>query len=218
MEHFFVPFILSALKELKCEFLQFLIMPEMSRVIEQLKVIKGGNDLYDFTRLSSDQYMVFRHAFVTERMFIDTYKVVENPRAMDMLLSVLCMVLCGRVPKGVVPFKTDQLIPKIRMVNPPRGLDLKDRVVEENGVKSVVPKNTNERAVVRVLVPKRKMTLSEVDAEQKQTIEAERAKSPATDEERKKEGEAAGEEKKEEEAKPEVVEDEPLQERWIESD
>jgi hypothetical protein len=40
-------------------------------------------------------------------MFIDAYKVEENPRAMDMLLSTLCMVICGRVPKGIVVFKTD---------------------------------------------------------------------------------------------------------------
>lgn len=69
--------------------------------------MKNNNDLYDFTKLTQEQYLQFRHAFVTERMFIDAYKVEENPRAMDMLLSTLCMVICGRVPKGIVVFKTD---------------------------------------------------------------------------------------------------------------
>ena len=33
MEHFFVPFILSAIKELKCEFIQFMMLPEMGKII-----------------------------------------------------------------------------------------------------------------------------------------------------------------------------------------
>lgn len=34
MEHFFVPFLITAIKELKCEFIQFLITPEMAKLVE----------------------------------------------------------------------------------------------------------------------------------------------------------------------------------------
>ena len=34
MEHFFVPFLITAIKELKCEYLQFLITPEMGKLVE----------------------------------------------------------------------------------------------------------------------------------------------------------------------------------------
>ena len=52
MEHFFVPFILTSLKELKCDYLQFMISPDMAKLIEQFKVIKNSHDLYDFTKLN----------------------------------------------------------------------------------------------------------------------------------------------------------------------
>ena len=54
MEHFLVPFILTSLKELKCEFLQFLIQPEMAKLIESMKIIRGANDLYDFSKLTNE--------------------------------------------------------------------------------------------------------------------------------------------------------------------
>ena len=164
MEHFFVPFILTAVKELKGEFIQFLAMPEMVKLMEELKVVKNNNDLYDFTKLNQDQYMAFKHAMVTDRMFIDCYKVEENPRAMDMLLSTLCMIICGRVPKGIVAFKTDQLVSKVRIVQVAKGTEIADRHYKDVSGKPVtIKKNVNERAVVRILVPKRKMTPSEID-------------------------------------------------------
>ena len=97
---------------------------------------------------------------------------------MDLLLSVLCMVLCNRVPKGLVTFRTDQLTSKIKMVHAPRGVEFTQRTQVERvpvtvdnptGEKhTIIEKNTNERAVVRILVPKRTMTLSEYEREQKQ--------------------------------------------------
>ena len=81
---------------------------------------------------------------------------------MDILLTVLCMVLCNRVPKGIVTFRIDSLISKIKLVTAPKGVEAFTRTVD--GV--TIEKNTNERAVVRILVPKRSMTISEVNAEQ----------------------------------------------------
>ena len=83
---------------------------------------------------------------------------------MEMILSVLCMVMCNRVPKGVVVFRPETIANKIRMLNVPRGVEVRDRMGiekvttpenpkgEEKEVK--VLKNTNERALVRILIPK----------------------------------------------------------------
>ena len=182
MEFFFVPFILTALKELKCEFMQFLIMPEMAEVMQTLKVSKpAGVEHYDFTRLNNEQYMVFRNAFVTNRMFSDVYKVEDNPRLMDQILGVLCMVICNRVPKNIVPFKCDTLVQKVRLVSAPRGMELKDRVtVDANGEETKIEKNTNVRAIVRILVPKRKMTQEEIEHEAEMEAARMRADSPDT--------------------------------------
>ena len=143
--------------------------------------------MYDFTKLNQDQYFAFKSAFVTKRMFNDVYKVEENPYAMDTILSVLCMIMCNKVPKGVVPFKTDSLATRVRLVMPPRGLEVQDRmIVDENGVEQKIAKNTNERAVVRILVPKRKMTPSEIDNEGRtSTVDGERRTTSANPDEKK---------------------------------
>lgn len=52
---------------------------------------------------------------------------------MDLILSVLCMVLCNKVPKGVVTFRPDSLVSKIRLVNAPRGVEPFTRTEVQKG-------------------------------------------------------------------------------------
>lgn len=115
--------------------------------------------------MNNEQYIAFRHAFVEERMYHPIYKKNKGHHAMEIILTSLCIVLCNRVPKGVVTFRVDQLISKIKLVYPPKGIEAFART-NADGV--VIPKNTNERAVVRILVPKRTMTLSEYNHELKE--------------------------------------------------
>jgi len=121
-------------------------------------------------------------------MFNPILKDNKGSKAMDMILSSLCMIMCNRVPKAAVTFRTDNLANKIKLVSAPKGIEIANRTVVENGVNEVqIEKNTNERAVVRILVPKRTMTLSEVNAEeQKREDEDKEGASPE-----KKEGEEA---------------------------
>ena len=85
---------------------------------------------------------------------------------MESLLSALCMILCNKVPKNVVPFRTDSLAAKIKMVNPPKSVELRRRtVMEKHGEEMkevVIEPNTNVRAIIRLLVPRRVMTHSEM--------------------------------------------------------
>jgi uncharacterized protein YqcC (DUF446 family) len=240
LEHCFVPFMLSTLKELKTEFLQFLIMPKLQAVIDEIKVPrKPDSDQYDFSKLNMQQYIQFRHAFVEERLCNPIYAHVENPKAMDMILNVICMVLCNRVPKGLVPFKMDQVVNKIRLVSVPKGLELERREVlnEQGEVTAVFEKNTTEKALVRILVPRRKLTVSEIDVEERKREAAiaekeqlakaqaeEKEKKAEEDKDKDAEGEKPAEEDKKEAEAPkeeEKVEEEPaedLHEKMIEQD
>ena len=79
MEQFFVPFMLGFLKELKCEYMQFMISPKLQQIIDVLQVKRNQNtDAYDFTRLNDKDYYAFRHAFVEEKLFYETYKSNKN--------------------------------------------------------------------------------------------------------------------------------------------
>lgn len=177
LEHFFLPFMLGSIKELKCDSIQFLVEPELDQLIQTFKVPKNPNDgSLDFSRLTNEQYIAFRHSFVEKRMYNKTYMLNRGNKAMELILTVICMIVCNRVPKGVVPFNTANLASKIKLVQAPRGVEFTQRVQIEKVPITVdnpkgesyttIEKNTNERAVVRILVPKRAMTLSEYNAEQ----------------------------------------------------
>ena len=56
---------------------------------------------------------------------------------MDMILSSLCMIMCNRVPKAAVTFRTDNLANKIKLVSAPKGIEIANRTVVENGVNEV---------------------------------------------------------------------------------
>ena len=90
--------------------------------------------------MTDQQYIAFRHAFVEERMYHETYRTNTNQKAIEMILSVVCMVLCNRVPKGVVVFRTESIASKIKMVNVPRGVEIRDRI----GIEKVAPTPENK--------------------------------------------------------------------------
>ncbi len=64
---------MTALKELKCEYLQFFMNPKLEALIGTFKLPKTPNDGLDFTKVTTEQYFAFRHAFVQERMYNETF-------------------------------------------------------------------------------------------------------------------------------------------------
>lgn len=228
LEQFFVPFMLNCLKELKAEYVHFMIPPKLQAIIDLMKVPKLANtaDQYDFSRLKDAEYFQFRHAFVEEKLFYETYRQNKNPAAMEAILNVICMVICNRVPKNTVSYKCDQLIPKIKLQRIPNGVEVETRTIierEEPGedfpegrdIETIIESNTNEKAVVRVLVPTKKVLQSELNAmaEGEKTLESDKdkRKSPEpgrkTPEDEKKGSDSEAEEKKDEEPKEDVLVD-----------
>lgn len=147
-------------------------------------------------------------------MYNPTYQNVENPMLMEMILNVLCMALCNKVPKGVVSFKMDTVYSKIKLSRIPKGLEIERReVIEDGEVTNVFEKNTNERALVRVLVPRRKLTLSEIAAEDQNRRDAFGNQSPSAE----KEGNTA-ENSPREQIQPAQADLEPLEEKYVDQD
>ena len=154
--------------------MSFLLHPKMEQLIQSFRLPKNSHDQPDFGRLTMEQYLQFRHAFVEERMYNDVYMANKGHQAMDLILGTICMILCNRVPKGLVSFRIEGLSSKIKLVTTQKGVEAFERVqIEKVPVSAECPtgeqevkieKNTNERAVVRILVPKRTMTLSEMNA------------------------------------------------------
>ena len=115
------------------------------------------------TKLTRENYLQFRYAFVEEFNHHEILSNNENPEAMKIILSVLTMIMCKRVPEGVVPFKVDDLAKKIRLMPIPKGLETIERQTIERVPPSEefpegkdefinVPRNTGEMAVVRILI------------------------------------------------------------------
>ena len=100
----------------------------MESLVASFRLPKNAQENLDFTKMTDQQYIAFRHAFVEERMYHETYRTNSNQKAIEMILSVVCMVLCNRVPKGAVVFRTESIAHKIKMVNVPRGVEIRDRV------------------------------------------------------------------------------------------
>ena len=203
LENFFIPFIAQSIKDLKCEEIKYLITPELDALVSTFKLPKNSQDCLDFTRLNNEQYLAFKHAFVEERMYNPIFKSNKGHKAMDLILTAVCMILCNKVPKGAVSFRTESLASKIKLVQPPRGVEVANRTQIEKvaptpenpkGEQEVlVEKNTNERAIVRILVPKRTMTMSELNAEENKREQEEDKEGTASSPEKKGEDAPDGE-------------------------
>lgn len=98
------------------------------------------------------------------------------------------MILCKRVPDGVVPFNTADLLKKVKLVPLPRGMgfeqiqglakQISDKLLPGEKPPSLVDQfksgpmaglklNTGELAVVRIMIKRKKMTPSEIAAAEK---------------------------------------------------
>ena len=68
LENFFIPFMAQVIKDLKCEEMKYMMSPELDALVQTFKLPRNSHEFLDFTRLNSEQYMAFKHAFVEERM------------------------------------------------------------------------------------------------------------------------------------------------------
>lgn len=60
-------------------------------------------------------------------MYNPVFKANKGHKAMDLILTAICMILCNKVPKGAVSFRTESLASKIKLVHAPRGVEIANR-------------------------------------------------------------------------------------------
>lgn len=77
---------------------------------------------YDLSKLNKDQYLQFRHVFVNQCMYHSVWQKNKDQAAIQSILNVICMIICKRIPEGVVAFNTADLSKKIKLVPLPRGM------------------------------------------------------------------------------------------------
>lgn len=107
IEHLFLPFFVTYLRDSKCESFAIVATEEMVKLLAEMKVPQTSNGNYDLTKLSREQYIKFRYYFVERRM--DHPVWVKNSRAkvMELLLNAICMIFCKKVPTDIGVTKID---------------------------------------------------------------------------------------------------------------
>mgnify|MGYP003330660858 CR=1 FL=1 len=116
-----------------------------------------------------------------------------------MILSVICMILCKRIPEGAVSYSTDGLAKKIKLIPLPKaiGYEPMNSVAKKTSTTDVNEKagkpqfvdaptlmeqfrngtfsvnlTTGEACVIRVRIPTRKMTSSDIDEEERKQMKS----------------------------------------------
>lgn len=188
IDQFFLPFMITYLKDLKCDTINMLKAPEMNDLIESFKVkqkkkrrAKPGEDAgptepvnpeVDLTKLKEEQHLAFRSAFCEEKLFDENLNKNTNRKALDLILNALFMVITNTIPEEVVSklekeikqFKIERVYEKVQFTNIPEGVEIKDRTVVQTAYNEEfekdLKKNTNEIALVRLRIPVNEQTHS----------------------------------------------------------
>mmetsp|Transcript_20842 Transcript_20842/g.28764 ORF Transcript_20842/g.28764 Transcript_20842/m.28764 type:complete len:221 (-) Transcript_20842:241-903(-) len=150
------------LKDMRNDQISIMMSQQLQDFLAECKV--APNELY---KLQGEQLTMFRHILVEQRNHHEQY--CKNSPLMDKLLSIICLIVTRKVPVDCAPFKVELISSKIKFVSPPADINREDRTEQgkpnEEGQTELVKitKNTNERALVRVCIPKARKTQSEVD-------------------------------------------------------
>jgi len=70
-------------------------------MLTRFNVKVDGDGCYDLHKLERAQYLHFRNAFVEKRLYWPGKEFIDEKRAfsMDLLLNVICMAMCGKIPE-----------------------------------------------------------------------------------------------------------------------
>lgn len=173
LDHFFLPAFIQYIKDLKCDHIVISIGAEMQAMIESFKLPTSPAGNVDYSKIKPEDMLKFRHAFIEQRLYSETLCANKNRKAMELIMTGLFLIATKKVPAGVSNLKPETFASKIKLVGVPKNIVVKEqRVMEkvpatadepEKEVEKVIPANTLEKAVVRVLIPKKKMTPSEIE-------------------------------------------------------
>ena len=113
-------------------------------MLEQFKIGLNVNGFYELAKMTKEQYIRFRNVFVEERMFKPEFIKNTNRKVMDLILSIICMIICKKLPAEI---------------SVPATLNTK--------VKLIAPKvdSKPEKAVVTLSIATTKASMSDIEDE-----------------------------------------------------
>ena len=85
-------------------------------MLEQFKIGLNVNGFYELAKMTKEQYIKFRNAFVEERMYKQEFIKNANRKAMDNILNAICMIICKKLPNEISTPPTLHM--KVKLVAP----------------------------------------------------------------------------------------------------
>lgn len=101
LEEYFIPFLVSYLKDLRSESISIIATPEMTAMMEKFEIKVNAGGFYELAKMNKDQYLLFRNLFIEERLNKDEWIKNRNSNAMEILLRTFCMVMCKKLPSEI---------------------------------------------------------------------------------------------------------------------
>lgn len=121
VEQFFLPFLVSYLRDSKMEAFSIMATPALAKVMAELKVSVHDKGHYELAKMSKEAYIHFRYHFLENRMGYDNWKINRNEQTMNLLLSSLLLIMCKKIPSELGLTKIDMLHNKVKLMAPPAG-------------------------------------------------------------------------------------------------
>lgn len=101
LERYFLPFMCNFIKEMKADYIPILIPPQLQAEIDAFGLPKSGAAATappDLSKMTFEQYIVFRYHFVDKMLDSNSLKSADNRKALELILESLCMIVTRRVP------------------------------------------------------------------------------------------------------------------------
>jgi hypothetical protein len=119
VEQFFLPFLVSYLRDSRMEAFSIMATPALAEVLADLKVTVHDKGHYELSKMSKEAYIHFRYHFLENRMGYDNWKINRNEQTMTLLLSSLLLIMCRKIPSELGLTKIDMLHNKVKLMAPP---------------------------------------------------------------------------------------------------
>lgn len=90
----------------------------MADELAELNVNVNSSGAFELNKLTKEQYLKFRFLFIEKRAHNSLWIKNSNAKAMELLLSVLVLVLCKKIPTELGLAKVENLHNKIKLLSP----------------------------------------------------------------------------------------------------
>jgi len=119
VEQYFLPFLVSHLRDQKTEGYSIMATEEMTAKLAEMKINVTPQGHYELNKLSKEHYIKFRHHFIEQKGYNKSWMANKNEKAMDMLLSAFCLMMCKKVPTELELRKIEKLHERVRLLPNP---------------------------------------------------------------------------------------------------